>query len=131
MIHSLLQAIKILVRNPTEFVRVLNAKIHRAQTFRKQRRALCQSGRNVLYARTGELLLPFHDDGDLQELLYHSFGMQWYAAEYAVLSLYLKSGHTVVDVGANLGFITGIASKLVGQQGRVHSFEPSPIVYGK
>lgn len=33
-------------------------------------------------------------------------------------------GMTVVDVGANLGYFTRLAAKLVGQRGQVYSFEP-------
>lgn len=131
MISSLLQAGKLLARNPSEFMRVLQVKLLRTQTLRKLRRALRQNGQGVIYARSGELLLPFHDDGDMQELLYHACGQQWYEAECAILSRYLKPGHTVVDVGANIGFITGIASRMVGEQGTVHSFEPSPAVHAK
>lgn len=32
----------------------------------------------------------------------------------------------VVDIGANIGFYTKVLSKLVGQSGEVHAFEPDP-----
>lgn len=38
----------------------------------------------------------------------------------------VKPGQTVIDVGANFGFYTAIASSLVEQSGKVFSFEPSP-----
>jgi FkbM family methyltransferase len=38
---------------------------------------------------------------------------------------YINCGDTVVDVGANIGFFTMIFSDLVGEDGKVHSFEPS------
>jgi FkbM family methyltransferase len=38
----------------------------------------------------------------------------------------VKSGMTVVDVGANVGYYTLLASRLVGDEGRVYSFEPYP-----
>lgn len=131
MIHTLLQAAKLLVRSPSEFVRVLLARFHRVATLRKLRSARRRSGQGVFYAMSGELLLPFSDDSDFQELLYHTHGKPWFAAEHAILNRFLKPGHTVVDVGANIGFITGIASRMVGELGAVHSFEPSPIVYAK
>lgn len=37
---------------------------------------------------------------------------------------YLKMGDTFVDVGANIGMFTLIASQAVGEAGRVYSFEP-------
>jgi len=38
----------------------------------------------------------------------------------------LKRGSVFVDVGANVGYYTLMASKLVGPQGRVYSIEPIP-----
>lgn len=35
-------------------------------------------------------------------------------------------GDTVLDIGANIGVVTVLLSKLVGAGGRVHSFEPNP-----
>jgi FkbM family methyltransferase len=37
----------------------------------------------------------------------------------------IEQGNCVVDVGANIGYFTLLAARLVGQQGRVFSFEPS------
>jgi len=36
----------------------------------------------------------------------------------------VKEGMTVVDIGANIGYYTILASKLVGQDGLVYAFEP-------
>src|ERR1700730_8339593 len=38
----------------------------------------------------------------------------------------LKSGMTVLDVGANIGYLSALASGLVGNKGQVHAFEPMP-----
>lgn len=38
----------------------------------------------------------------------------------------LHRGSTVVDVGANVGFFTLLAAKLVGNEGNIVSFEPEP-----
>ncbi len=38
----------------------------------------------------------------------------------------LRPGDTFVDVGANIGYFTLVASRIVGRQGRVFSFEPVP-----
>jgi FkbM family methyltransferase len=46
-----------------------------------------------------------------------------------VVNLYLKilrEGSNVLDVGANIGYFSIIASRLVGQSGKIYSFEPSP-----
>ncbi len=38
----------------------------------------------------------------------------------------LSPGQTVLDIGAHVGFYSMLASRLIGQQGQVHSFEPTP-----
>jgi FkbM family methyltransferase len=38
----------------------------------------------------------------------------------------LKAGDTIADIGANIGYYTLLFSSLVGENGRVVSFEPSP-----
>ena len=41
---------------------------------------------------------------------------------------YLREGDNVLDVGANVGYHTVLASKIVGPRGKVFSFEASPMV---
>jgi FkbM family methyltransferase len=41
----------------------------------------------------------------------------------------LKPGMTFFDVGAHIGYFTCLASYLVGPQGQVHSFEPTPTTF--
>ncbi len=56
----------------------------------------------------------------------------WFLGRYYELDTQLvmrglvKPGDTVIDVGANIGMITLLASRLVGPTGRVLSFEPNP-----
>ncbi len=47
----------------------------------------------------------------------------------AVFKRYLTKGMTVLDIGANFGYYTWLASGLVGEQGSVLSFEPEPANY--
>jgi FkbM family methyltransferase len=46
--------------------------------------------------------------------------------EYAFVQRFLKPGMVVLDIGANEGYYTALASKCVGPSGRVIGFEPSP-----
>jgi FkbM family methyltransferase len=46
--------------------------------------------------------------------------------EYAFVQRFIKEGMVVLDVGANEGYYTVLASKRVGPRGRVIAFEPSP-----
>jgi FkbM family methyltransferase len=54
------------------------------------------------------------------------FAHSWEPAETAIFKKYIKYGDTVIDAGAYIGFYTVLSSKLVGDGGKVYSFEPSP-----
>ena len=41
-----------------------------------------------------------------------------------ILAQYLKPGDVFYDIGANIGFFSTIAARLVGKSGQVYSFEP-------
>jgi FkbM family methyltransferase len=45
-------------------------------------------------------------------------------AETRLIQSLLRPGMTFVDIGANIGYYTTIAARIVGQAGRVYSFEP-------
>jgi len=47
-------------------------------------------------------------------------------AEHHFVEGFLRPGMTVLDVGANQGYYTLLASRKVGAQGKVFAFEPSP-----
>jgi len=53
-------------------------------------------------------------------------GGSFETAEATFVSTYLRPGMTVLDVGANQGYYTLLASRRVGNTGRVIAFEPSP-----
>ena len=55
-------------------------------------------------------------------MFYGVFGSQL----VRLLTALAKTGDSVIDVGAQLGYISGHLARLVGPQGRVHSFEPDP-----
>lgn len=54
------------------------------------------------------------------------FAHTWEKPETELFKNYIKPGMTVVDIGAHVGYFTLLASKLVGDKGRVISFEPTP-----
>lgn len=45
---------------------------------------------------------------------------------FSLMRQYVNDGDTVIDLGAQLGFITTKLAKWVGKSGRVYSFEPDP-----
>lgn len=42
----------------------------------------------------------------------------------------LKPGMTILDIGANIGYYTLIAAKVIGEKGKIFSVEPEPHNYG-
>ncbi|HEY2584246.1 MAG TPA: FkbM family methyltransferase [Tepidisphaeraceae bacterium] len=46
--------------------------------------------------------------------------------EQAALAQHLKLGQVFYDIGANVGFFTTLAGRIVGPAGRVYGFEPFP-----
>jgi len=116
--------------SPDRFISKLRSRgrIEAARAYLSLKRQV--NGR-PLWIDHGVIRLPFHGDGDRQELYYYLDGKMWWKDEVRTISPYLGRGGVAVDVGANLGFMSGILSGLVGPGGRVHSFEPSPVLYGK
>lgn len=51
---------------------------------------------------------------------------QYEPAETRFISRTLRRGDVFVDIGANIGFFTTLASRLVGRRGKVVAFEPDP-----
>src|SRR4051794_23344965 len=56
---------------------------------------------------------------------------RWYAADYepgtfSFLRAHCGRGDTAMDLGAHLGLFTVVMARLVGPNGRVFSFEPTP-----
>ncbi len=46
-----------------------------------------------------------------------------------IISKYLESGMTYVDIGANIGQHSMYAASIVGTHGKVHAYEPIPKIY--
>jgi FkbM family methyltransferase len=65
----------------------------------------------------------------LQRHIYVSGTWEPHVAE--VIDKYLKPGDTFLDIGANIGFFTLYAARIVGKSGKVHAFEPNPLTFTK
>jgi len=48
----------------------------------------------------------------------------------AIFRRIVRKGDVVVDLGANIGYFTLLAARLVGKKGMVYAFEPEPRNYG-
>lgn len=84
-----------------------------------------------LFVDYGWIRLLYTGDGDMQEVFYHLKQARWYEHDMNIFRSLVAPGQTVVDVGANMGFISVMLASLVGPAGRVFAFEPSPLVYAK
>jgi FkbM family methyltransferase len=51
------------------------------------------------------------------------------AEEINLMRRFLRPGQTIIDVGANLGYLTRVFARSTGLGGRVHAFEPNPIIF--
>lgn len=66
----------------------------------------------------------------------HSYRFVYFLGEYepAITSVFraiVRKGDVCIDVGGNIGWFTTLFQKLVGPEGKVHSFEPIPSIFEK
>src|SRR5262249_21386484 len=76
--------------------------------------------------------LPTYYDGYWIWLARNSWNSLFSAYEPYVgraMKIHLRAGDTFWDIGANIGWFSLLASKIVGSDGKVFSFEPSPDVF--
>ncbi len=105
---------------------------------------LIRTMRPIWFRGKGRLLNAlFPSDGVFREKIYNSifeldvsdhiqrnvFLGVYEPKETSLLKSLLKPGMTFVDVGANIGYFSSLASMLVGEKGKVFSFEPSPYAF--
>lgn len=75
---------------------------------------------SVTIASSQSILL--YPEGQIAELVWSA---EFERTERDFIGSYLTEGMRVVNVGANIGLYTVMASSLVGASGEVHAFEPS------
>jgi FkbM family methyltransferase len=74
-------------------------------------------GRAQMRLYRDSLLSRFIHRGDFEQI------------ELSFLSAFLRPGDHFIDVGANLGLFSLVASPIVGETGRVIAFEPAPVTF--
>jgi len=86
-------------------------------------------GRERLLVRTekGQLLMCNAQDIQLTPQLVDRH--VWEPALTAFYTQNIKAGMRYLEIGANIGYFTVLASVLVGHTGRVHAFEPDPTAF--
>jgi FkbM family methyltransferase len=74
-----------------------------------------------------DVKINLYKDSILSRLIYDGFEKD----ETDYLTKILKKGDVFVDIGANIGLFSLIASKIVGDEGTVLSFEPAPLTFSR
>jgi FkbM family methyltransferase len=72
-------------------------------------------------------LITLYRDSLLSRLIYFGFEQR----EIAFIKNYLQKGDVFFDVGANIGLFSLTASRIVGIEGQIHAFEPTPETYSR
>lgn len=80
---------------------------------------------NIL-CRYGDFSIPDVDDLIINSL--REYG-EWAQKEIEILDCFIHEGDYIVDAGAFIGTHSRYFSKKVGENGKVYSFEPNPVVY--
>jgi FkbM family methyltransferase len=81
-----------------------------------------------------EYTIKYAAKGDIAEIIYKNEVLIKFkkSFEYSTLKLFstiLKQGDVIIDVGANSGLYSIFYSKLVGDEGKVHAFEPDSVTF--
>ncbi len=79
------------------------------------------------YTLESGIVIRLYKDSVLSRLIHDGFENE----ELNFLRRYLQKGDTFLDIGANVGLFSLVASNKVGAQGRILAFEPSPKTYGR
>ncbi len=87
--------------------------------------ASCYLGNETVLTRVQgfKMVVPSDDMGITPHLILDGF---WEMAVTRMFLSHINPGMTVLDIGANIGYFTLLAGRAVGEQGRVHAFEPEP-----
>lgn len=79
------------------------------------------------YNLYGYAKINLYKDSVLSRLIWNKFEKE----ETDYMCKVLKKGDVFIDVGSNIGLFSLIASKIVGEEGKVICFEPSPLTYSR
>jgi FkbM family methyltransferase len=111
------RAATLLARNPALFCRLMLAKLNTARPMPPL----------PARRRIGKIVFEY-------DLADYRGTAPMYFGSYALLVVnamqrYLRPGDVFLDVGANIGYLSAVAARLVGPRGQVHAFEPVPAYF--
>jgi FkbM family methyltransferase len=86
---------------------------------------------NVIEIQGSKMYVNVYDKDPSMRQTFQSYATcrEWEQSTTKIFKKVVKEGNTVVDLGANIGYFTLLAAKLVGKKGKVYSFEPEPRNY--
>jgi len=90
-----------------------------------------------IYQKIGKTVLPEFIEYDGHKIFLGSedtvniatFGYEHEKFELNLFKNSLKEGDVILDLGANIGLYSLSAARIVGEKGKVYSFEPDPITF--
>ena len=100
-----------------------------AALYRYLARSLIPEQKRLVYADGHKMFVHmegYKGDGIAQEVLFYGSYERYVTILFKEL---LSEGMNMVDIGANIGYYTLLAAKLVGERGKVFAFEPEPENY--
>lgn len=113
----LLSALKLLCRDPAAFAR----KIRRRSYLLLQPPL---KPKRVISIGSVKLELDLRDPNERSV-----FAELYEPREVSLLRFFLRPGQIVLDVGANIGYLSSVAADGVGPSGQVHAIEPIPLYF--
>lgn len=120
----------LILKNLSNFLR--NTKIYRIIPFRQQiYDFLFQKiwpGGQILEIQGSKMYLNIKEKDLTMRRTFQAYALGFIHEETTtkLFKKIVKEGNIVVDLGANIGYFTLLAAKLVGKRGKVFAFEPEP-----
>jgi FkbM family methyltransferase len=92
---------------------------------------LVWSGGHVIDVQGNKMYIDVNDPHPNMRKTFQTYGMNLVHEEEttALFKKIVQPEDVVLDLGANIGYFTILAAKLVGPTGKVYSFEPEPTNY--
>lgn len=87
--------------------------------------------KTILDVQGSKMYLNVHEKSTIMRKTFQSYALNRVheKSTTALFKKVVKNGDIVVDLGANIGYFTLLAAKIVGKKGKVYSFEPEPRNY--
>jgi FkbM family methyltransferase len=89
--------------------------------------SLFQDKNSFVYDLTTKLKINLYSDSVLSKIIYNGFEKE----ELSFVKEVLTDGDIFIDIGANVGLFSLIASDCIGATGSIVSFEPSPVTFNR